>query len=55
MPTPVPSLRCTMEATAGKVMSGVVVATMIRSTSAAVRPASSSAFFAASTARSLVG
>ena len=41
-----------MVAAAGKVRSGVVVATMIRSTSAGVRPAAASARRAASTARS---
>jgi len=44
-----------MAAVAGKVWSGVVVATMIRSTSAAVLPASARARSAALSARSLVG
>ncbi len=48
-----PSLRCTMLAVDGKIMSGVDVATMIRSMSAAVRPAASSARRAAAVARSL--
>ena len=50
-----PILRWTIEATDGKVMSGVVVATTIKSTSCGPRRASLSARFAASTARSLVG
>ena len=42
-----------MQAVDGKTMSGVDVATMIRSTSVALRPAASSAWRAACTARSL--
>ena len=49
-----PSLSCTMQAVLGKIMSGVVVATTIRSMSAAVSPAASSARRPALTARSLV-
>ena len=48
-----PSLRCTMLAVDGNTMSGVDVATMIRSMSAAVQPAASSARLAAVVARSL--
>ena len=48
-----PSLRCKIAAVLGNIMSGVDVATIIRSTSSADLPAASSAWEQASVARSL--
>ncbi len=49
-----PSLSWTRQAVAGKIMSGVIVATMMSSTSVGSRPRRSRASRAARTARSLV-
>jgi len=53
-PPRMPSLSCRITAVAGNIMSGVVVATMMRSMSSGVRPAASSARRLACSARSLV-
>jgi hypothetical protein len=53
-PLRMPSLSCTMLAVDGKIMSGVAVATMMRSTSPGVIPADAIASRAACVARSEV-
>ena len=53
-PPGAPNLLCKMQAVEGKTISGVEVATMIRSTSLALRPAAPSALRQACRARSLL-